>query len=161
MFVSRLCSVGVVLFCLLASAISIQAQVCANPGKDGPGGSLSGVVNTYYPGTATANSGATSISIGTPTGSATAIATGDLLLVIQMQDAAIDSTNTNAYGDGAGSNPANGSTSLNNAGRFEYVVATGPAGGTVSIRGTGTGNGLLYTYTNAAYGTQGQRRFQV
>ncbi len=152
----------VVCACLLIPAISVQAQVCANPGKDGPGGTLTGVINTYYPGTANASTGATSISIGTSTGSSTAIATGDLLLVIQMQDAAINSDNTSSYGDGVSGVPGSGSTSLNNAGRYEYVVATGPAGGTVSIRGTGTGNGLLYTYTNAtASGTQGQRRFQV
>ncbi|MCM3873895.1 MAG: DUF11 domain-containing protein, partial [Pyrinomonadaceae bacterium] len=158
----RLRDVVVVFVCLLLSAVSVRAQVCANPGRDGPGGTLSGVINTYYPGTATASAGGTSISIGTSTGASTPIATGDLLLVIQMQDAAINSTNTSSYGDGVAGAPGSGSTALNNAGRYEYVVATGPAGGTVSIRGTGAGNGLLYTYTNAAAtGTQGQRRFQV
>src|SRR6185295_525730 len=40
--------------------------------------------------------------------------------------------------------------------------ATSAAGGTVSIRGAGAGNGLVNSYTNAAAGgTQGQRRFQV
>jgi hypothetical protein len=82
------------LFIAAFSPLTVRAQVCANPGKDGPGGTLSGVVNTYYPGTANANAGATSISIGTSTGASTAIASGDLLLVIQMQDAAINSTNT-------------------------------------------------------------------
>lgn len=154
--------VGIVSALLFASVDQTLAQVCATPGKDGPGGTLSGVINTYYPGTANANSGATSISIGTPTGSATAIASGDLLLVIQMQDAAINSTNTDSYGDGVGGAPASGSTNLNNAGRYEYVVATSAAGATVSIRGAGAGNGLLNSYTNAnASGTQGQRRFQV
>ena len=147
---------------LLFAAGPVKAQVCANPGKDGPGGTLSGVINTYYPGTATANAGATSISIGTPTGSATPIASGDLLLVIQMQDAAINSTNSNSYGDGVAGVPGSGSTSLNNSGRYEYVVATSSAGAAVSVRGTGAGNGLLNTYTiAAASGTQGQRRFQV
>src|SRR5918999_5609775 len=93
-----------------------QAQVCANPGKDGPGGTLSGVVNTYYPGTASVSAGSTSISIGSSTGSATPIASGDLLLVIQMQDAAINSTNTDSYGDGVGGAPASGWTALNNSG---------------------------------------------
>jgi uncharacterized repeat protein (TIGR01451 family)/fimbrial isopeptide formation D2 family protein len=160
--IPRLRDVVVVFACLLVSAVSVRAQVCANPGKDGPGGTLSGVINTYYPGTANASAGATSISIGTSTGSSTAIATGDLLLVIQMQDAAINSTNTDSYGDGVAGDPASGFTNLNNAGGYEYVVATGPAGGTVSIRGSGGGNGLLNNYTNAnASGTQGQRRFQV
>ncbi len=139
-----------------------QAQVCAIPGKDGPGGTLSGVINTYYPGTASASAGATSISIGTATGSGTAIASGDLLLVIQMQDAAINSTNTDAYGDGVSGAPASGWTAVNNSGTYEFVVATSAAGATVTIRGAGSGNGLVNSYTNAAAsGTQGQRRFQV
>ncbi len=139
-----------------------QAQVCANPGRDGPGGTISGVVNTYYPGTASVSAGSTSIAIGSSTGSATPIASGDLLLVIQMQDAAINSNNSDSYGDGVSGSPASGSTNLNNSGRYEYVVATSAAGATVSIRGAGAGNGLLYSYTNAAAsGTQGQRRFQV
>jgi fimbrial isopeptide formation D2 family protein/uncharacterized repeat protein (TIGR01451 family) len=139
-----------------------QAQVCAVPGKDGPGGTLSGVINTYYPGSASASAGATSISIGSSTGSSTAIASGDLLLVIQMQDAAINSTNTDAYGDGVSGVPASGWTSVNNSGIYEFVVATSAAGATVTIRGAGAGNGLVNSYTNAAASaTQGQRRFQV
>src|SRR3974377_1999483 len=77
--------------------------VCATPGKDGTGGTLSGVVNAYYPATASAAAGATTITLGTANanGAQTAIATGDLLLVIQMQGADITSTNNNTYGDGA------------------------------------------------------------
>ena len=142
---------------------SADSGVCAIPGFDGPGGTLSGIVNTYYPGSTTVAAGSTSIPVGSPSGSATAIAAGDLLLVIQMQDAEIDSTNTGAYGDGSVGDPATGSTNLNNAGRYEYVVATGPvAAGSVPIVGDGSGGGLVYTYTDAAATlTQGQRRFQV
>jgi uncharacterized repeat protein (TIGR01451 family) len=147
---------------LLCLAISVNAQVCATPGKDGPPGTLAGVINTYYPGTGNVSAGATSIPIGASTGAATAITDGDLLLVIQMQDAAINFTNSDSYGDGFGGAPASGSTGLNGSGRYEYVVATGPAGATVSIRGAGAGNGLLNSYTNAnATATQGQRRYQV
>jgi fimbrial isopeptide formation D2 family protein len=158
--------------CLLALCLCLfvtqtaGAQTCvANPGKDGPGGALGGVVNTYYPGTATANAGATSITVGASNvdGAATPVAIGDLLLVIQMQDAAINSNNTSAYG--ANNASGAGATALNNTGHYEYVAATsalGVGGGAVTIRGTGAGNGLLNTYTNAAYsGAQGQRRFQV
>lgn len=153
---------GAVLLGLLFSATPALGQVCATPGKDGPGGTLSGVINTYYPGTASVSAGATSIPVGTSTGSLTPIASGDLLLVIQMQDAAINSSNTDSYGDGFAGAPASGSTSLNNSGRFEYVVATGAAGGTVPVRGAGGGGGLLNSYANAnATATQGQRRFQV
>src|ERR1700686_2615393 len=110
----------------------------------------------------TVSAGATSIPIGTSTGAATPIASGDLLLVIQMQDAAINSSNTDSYGDGVSGAPASGATSLNNSGRYEYGVATSAAGASVSIRGAGAGNGLLNSYTNAsAGGSQGQRRYQV
>jgi hypothetical protein len=63
---------------------SADSGLCAIPGKDGPGGTLAGVVNTYYPGTASAPAGSTSIPVGAPEGSATLISSGDLLLIIQM-----------------------------------------------------------------------------
>ena len=79
-----------------------------------------------------------------------------------MQDAAINSSNSDSYGDGFSGSPASGSTSVNNSGVYEYVVATSAAGASVSIRGAGAGNGLVNSYTNAtASGSQGQRRFQV
>lgn len=148
--------------CLFAIASQASAQTCATPGKDGAGGSLTGIVNTYYPGNSSVSAGATSISLGTPVGAATTITTGDLLLVIQMQDAAINSTNTSSYGDGVSGDPGAGATSIGGSGLYEYVVATSNAGASVSIRGAGAGNGLINAYTNAnATSSQGQRRFQV
>lgn len=129
---------------------------CATPGKDGAGGVLSGVINRYWPGSATVTAGSTAISLGASTGGGAAIAAGDLLLVIQMQDAAINTNNNSNYG---GNNATGaGSTSLNNAGLYEFVRATtavGTGGGSVSIVGGG-GGGLLNAYTQT-----GQRRFQV
>ncbi|MGH9443509.1 MAG: C25 family cysteine peptidase [Thermoanaerobaculia bacterium] len=145
--------------------VASATPLCANPGVNGSPTSLSGIVNTYFPGTANASAGATSITIGAHrTGDANvAIAIGDLLLVMQMQDAAIVSANDDTYG--ANSHTGAGASALNNAGRYEYVKATNvvtTAGGTVNITGTGTGNGLNYAYTNAdATTTQGARRFQV
>src|ERR1043165_10137510 len=153
---------AMVVVCLPLSA---WAQVCGTPGKDGPASSLSGVINTYYPGAATASSGATSISLGASRlgGASTSIASGDLLLVIQMQDAAINTTNGTAYG--ANNGTGRRATAINNSGLYEYVVATnsvGTGGGTVTIRGAGAGNGLVNTYTDAdATAAQGQRSFQV
>lgn len=117
------------------------------------GGTLTSVVNTYYTGVGTASAGATNISVASTgiRGSAARIAADDMLLVMQMQDADINSTNSNVYGDGIASNPANGQTSLNSAGHYEYVVAQGSVvGGNVSIIGAGTGNGLLHTYRTVA-----------
>ncbi|MBK6405966.1 MAG: hypothetical protein IPF66_13500 [Holophagales bacterium] len=53
-------------------------------------------MNTYYPGTSSVSAGManTCIAVGAPTGSTTPIAAGNLLLVIQMQDANINSSNT-------------------------------------------------------------------
>ncbi|HXP17203.1 MAG TPA: DUF11 domain-containing protein, partial [Terriglobales bacterium] len=140
----------------------VQTQACASPALNGNGGTLGGVINTYYPATANAAADAKSITVGASTGAAVPIATNDLLLVIQMQDAAINSTNTSSYGDGT---TGSGSTNLNNSGNYELVTATGPvplAGGTVNFVGTGPSGGLLYSYTNAAAtATQGQRSYQV
>ena len=127
------------------------------------GGNLGGVINTYYPGTATSAAGSTTISVGVATGKGDNIAVGDLLLIIQMQDAAIDSTNTAQYGDGV---TGAGSTSLNNAGAYEYATAasavTAGTGGTLTVQAAGPGGGLLYTYTSAAAtSSQGARTFQV
>ena len=137
------------------------ANTCPTPGQDGAGGTLAGIVNSYYPGTGTAAAGSTTITLGARRGAAATIAAGDLVLVVQMQDAAIDSTDTDAYGDGtAGDGEARGATAQNNTGRYEYAVATTAvpaAGGTLTVS-----RGLLNTYTTAAAtGTQGQRRFQV
>ncbi|MGP0020696.1 MAG: C25 family cysteine peptidase [Candidatus Sulfotelmatobacter sp.] len=124
------------------------------------GGTVGGVVNTYYPGTASAAKGATSISVGTPTGAAGTITNGTELLVIQMQDASINDSNTVAYGNGY---TGAGFTTINNAGNYEFVTATGPiAAGVVPIKGAGPTNGLVFAYTAAAASAgKGQSTFQV
>jgi uncharacterized repeat protein (TIGR01451 family) len=146
----------------------VQQLVCATPGKDGAGGTITGIVNAYYPpaNTGTVAAGSTSIALGAAAagGAQTAIATGDLLLVIQMQGAQINSTNTTSYGSGVPGNPA-GSTSLGSTGVFEFVTAKSAVpvtGGTVSITGTGASGGLLNAYRSAvATSTQGIQTFQV
>jgi uncharacterized repeat protein (TIGR01451 family) len=124
------------------------------------GGTLSGVVNTYYPGTANAAKGATSIPVGAATGAGGTIANGSLLLVIQMQDASINTGNTVVYGNGS---TGTGFTAINNAGNYEFVTATGPiAAGSVPIKGAGPTNGLVFAYTAAAAtATKGKSTYQV
>ncbi len=101
----------------LAAALPAQGQVCAAPGWSGSAASVTGIVNTYFPSAATAFAGSTSVSVGGPDGrgSGTLIAAGDLLLIVQIQDAAITSTNSAAYG---GSGGGQGYTTLNSAGLF-------------------------------------------
>jgi uncharacterized repeat protein (TIGR01451 family) len=150
----------------------VQPLVCASPGRDGAGGTLSGVVNAYYPpaGNGTVSAGSTSVNLGaaSASGAQTPIAAGDLLLIMQMQDALINTTNTGAYGDGVPGDPATGSTNLQSSGQFEYVTATNAVpvgGGTLNFQGTGTGGGLLNSYTQGAYvagnGGNGQQGYQV
>src|SRR5688500_8266507 len=150
----------------------VQAAVCGTqPGKDGAGGTLAGVVNSYWPGTtATVAAGATGLTVGARRGAAVSITAGDLLLIIQMQDAAVDSNNDDRYGNGNGvaggtTGIGSGYTNANNAGRYEYVIATntiGAAGGALTFTGVNGSGGTIYSYTNAAAtATMGQRRYQV
>jgi uncharacterized repeat protein (TIGR01451 family) len=153
----------------------VQPLVCATPGKDGAAGTLTGVVNAYYPPgstVGTVNAGATSVVLGAAAAAPaaqTAIASGDLLLIIQMQNATINSTNTGAYGDGVPGDPGYGATNLGSSGLFEFVTATSAVpvtGGTLTFAGTGATGGLLNTYVNATAApptnpTAGQSTFQV
>src|ERR1700685_269260 len=114
---------------------TVQSATCATVSQAAAGINGGGLLHTYYPGTASAAAGAKSISVGTATGAGAAIATGNLLLVIQMQDASINDTNGVAYGNGY---TGQGFTALNSAGDYEFVTATGPvAAGKVPISGAG------------------------
>ena len=143
-------------------AYADKASVCGTPGMDGPATLGNATVNTYYPGTAAdLTAGSTSIPVGAPTGSAL-IQAGDLLLIIQMQGADINSDNSGAYGDGVPLDPAQGNLGANYlAGQYEYVVATSAVvGGAVSISSP-----LVNSYGTQNYPvgaeSQGQRRYQV
>lgn len=144
------------------SVATVQTISCANTSQGTPGGALTGTVNTYYPGTASAAAGATSISIGAATGAGQAIATGNLLLVIQMQDASINVANNVTYGNGS---TGAGFSALNSAGNYEFVTANnnvGTGGGTLNIVGSGNGGGLVFGYHATAAGTSnGVSTFQV
>lgn len=151
-------------FVLVTLSFSAAALTCATPGKDGAGGVLNAPINRYWPATVSAGAGATSITLDASIGAGAGIVAGDLLLVIQMQDAVIDSSNTSSYGDGATGDPGSGSTALNSAGLYEFVRATNAVGigsGTVTLVG-GSGGGLLNGYTHVlGSNTVAQRRFQV
>jgi uncharacterized repeat protein (TIGR01451 family) len=137
------------------------ASACATPGRDGSP-TLTTNPNTYFPATnQTVAVNATSLVVGAAVGT-TPIAAGDLLLVMQMQGADIDATNTDAYGDGVAGGLVTSNLINSNftAGQYEYVVAAGAVpltGGTVTIT-----TGLKNAYQNAdATAAAGQRRFQV
>jgi len=136
----------------------VVSVVCSNTTLTA-GGNLTGQINTYFPGNGNVAVGATSIPVGTANGTGT-IAAGSLLLIIQMQDASINTSNSVAYGNGS---TGSGFTAINNAGNYEYVKATGPvAGGSVPITGAGAGGGTVFAYTTAAAGaSKGVSTFQV
>jgi uncharacterized repeat protein (TIGR01451 family) len=145
---------------------TVQSAACAGVAQAVPGTGLSSVLNTYYPGSANVAAGATSITVGAATGGPGGvpgpIAAGNLLLVIQMQDASINDADTVAYGNGY---TGQGFTALNSAGDYEFVTAQSavPAtGGTLTIAGTGAGGGLVFPYhSSAASATAGQSTYQV
>jgi uncharacterized repeat protein (TIGR01451 family) len=145
-----------VLLYLLVSG-QVFAQVCATPGRDGVAFSR----NTYFPGVGTAAAGTSTVAIGAARVNAdaatTAFVVGDLALIIQMQDALINTTNTGAYGDGSAGDPARGSTDLRSAGFYEFKRVTAVGAGTVSFDSV-----LGNTYVTAnADAITGNRRFQV
>jgi uncharacterized repeat protein (TIGR01451 family) len=141
---------------------TVQAVACATVSQAAPGTNLTGTLNTYYPGTASVAAGATTIPIGAATGAGTAIAAGNLLLVIQMQDASLNLSNSVGYGNGF---TGQGFTALNSAGDYEFVTAqsnVGTGGGTVTIAGSGAGGGLVFAYhSSAVTATAGQSTYQV
>ncbi|WP_262922856.1 T9SS type A sorting domain-containing protein [Hymenobacter aerilatus] len=142
--------------------ISNVTSGCAAPGQDGAVTLTStSEPNTYYPGLSVATD-KKSIVLGTVrNATGLPITAGDLLLVIQMQGADINTSNTTAYGSGATGNGGSGNLSSNySAGQYEYAIAASDvaADGTVRLQAA-----LTYSYSNQNYSdaTGGQRRFQV
>jgi len=168
-----------ILFFFIFFAPNAKAQICATPGQDGPtNASIS--INTYYPPSGVVNlaTGTNTITLGSvpPVDNygnnfgLTKISAGDLLMIIQMQDAQINSSNSTLYG--SGSNTAGpdglggtGFTSLGSAGKFEFLVATNSvplAGGILTFRGAGVNNGTVNSYSNTnPTVTKGKSSFQV
>ena len=136
---------------LLISPLALAAPVCST-GADGivTIGTTETRVNVYYPAPDPTVSptivaaGATSIPIDAALGGqasnlhpsiSTTIAAGDILIVVQMIGAEIDTTDnhqsTGDYGDGPGGLVQAGSLDTVNftAGQYEFVIATGPVTG--------------------------------
>ena len=92
-------------------------------------------------------------------GAGNTIEIGDLVLIIQIQDADIDISNSDDYG--GSNNSGSGATAVNSSGLYEYVLAT---------NAVGAGGGLLtftpaltnsYRTRNYAVGSNGQSRWQA
>lgn len=154
------------LFCLALLFLSFPALAqnsCATPGGDGNNPTVSGVINTYYtPANGSFDSNTSSIALSNPRGAVVTLSPGDLVLVIQMQCADIDFSDSDAYGDGVPGEPASGSIDPVGAclaGRYEFVRA-GPATTNSNLDLSETPLADVY-HQLLATATQGRRTFQV
>lgn len=150
-----------VFFCMLLLALTQQnalaALMCsANPTSDG-NASISGqpAALKFYVTTGNASAGSSTIPVSSTAG----LAADDLVLVIQMQAAEINSSNTDSYGDGVSGGVAAGW--LNNAnfiaGYYEYVGVQSVSGTSITLK-----TPLIHSYIRSDYvSTIGQRRYQV
>lgn len=152
----------VLLFCC-ALLPPTAAALCARPGVDGDV-SRSGVVNRWFPGPdgVVLEAGSRRIPLAPPR-PAGGLAAGDLALLIQMQGARINDSNSLSYGDATRSGSAAGWTRMN-AGHYELVVVEAVAADAIRVRGAGDGGGLIHRYVNrepAAAGDPGRARWQL
>ena len=93
------------------------------------------IVNTYYPGAASAAAGQRVVVVGTaiPAG-APALATNDLVMLMQMQGADLNSANTPTYGSGYATSNGTGYLSSGlTAGQYEYGVVASVSGTTITL----------------------------
>lgn len=148
-----------VLLCLFS--MQSFALYCANPGGQGSGtisetGNISdtGKVQYYKPINGTKATGSTTITFT----ASTSLAANDMVLVIQMQGADINSTQSSSYGNGVSGSPASGWLNNTNfkAGYYEYATVLSSSGSTITLK-----QGLVHSYHQADAGTQGKRRYQV
>ncbi|MBE2248581.1 MAG: hypothetical protein IAE78_03455, partial [Myxococcus sp.] len=152
--------------------VAASAQVCGRGTTDLTVAGTQ-VLNRFHPApssvTTTVLAGATSIPVGAArSGSGAAIATGDLVLVIQMQGVEIDrreeNTTNGRYGDGAGGADRRGALATNfRAGLYELARAAGPvAAGALPLM-SGLTNAYLSTDTVSSGGNTGAgvHRYQV
>ena len=94
-FLRRVAAFAFSVAALLPTALF--AQTCSVPGSAGALSSSVSELNSYFAGTGSPAINATSIAVAAGVGFAN-INSGDLLLVIQMQGADIDATNTRPMG---------------------------------------------------------------
>ena len=108
------------------------------------------IVNSYYPGTGSPATGTSSLTVGAidARGSATAIAAGDLVMIVQVQGTDINNTNTNSYGNGVAGAPGSGYLVTNLfAGLYEYNTVSTFVGSTITFSYSLANNYYTQTFT--------------
>jgi hypothetical protein len=169
---NAVCLMALLILGVLLAGVPVHAQNCDISGTVllTPEDPLTGVVNSYFPGQSVLPvAGGSQITIKSTVpgqGASGGIAVGDLVIVMQMQDATINILD--ALGYGGGGLLGNGQLALNSCGLYEFARVTGStvtsltSGGTITVRTTNTGTGLANIYTDAdATLLTGQKRFQV
>jgi hypothetical protein len=153
----KLCSLLLAAFGLLSAA---QSQCGLDPTSGTTTiSSASQIINSYYPGQGNPVIGNMSITVGAidARGNAAVLSAGDLILIVQMQGADINSTNSDAYGDGIAGGTASGYLTSNLvAGDYEYNSVASVAGSTVNLAFS-----LANSYFTRTFGAGGTQSFQV
>lgn len=153
-----------------ATAVEFTPPVLCGekPGGDGIATDITDIVNTYFrPSLQSVAAGSTSgidIMAGAAKGIERDIKPGDLLLIVQMQDASIKTpaSNSDQYGSGASTNQGSGQLSMGTTGLYEYataasVVSYASGGSKLLLK-----KPLINSYVSSdATTTSGQKRFQV
>jgi Secretion system C-terminal sorting domain len=127
------------LFCLtlITHANKLQAQCGVSPTFGSVTVAIAnGIVNSYYPGTGNPVASGVSLNVGPldTRGNLTPIAAGDLVLIVQVQGADIDASNSDSYGDNVAGGSASGYLGTNlAAGSYEYNTVAGVAGSTINF----------------------------
>ena len=132
--------VGLLVLISLLSNVQSDAKA-SSPGKDGAltVTTANTIVNTYTSLAANAAVGSTSLSV--TSAAALGVAPGDLILIIQMQGAGIDtSVNTAAWG---------AVTNYNNAGNYEFATVYSVSGNTINLAPCGPA--LQHSYTASGH----------
>jgi uncharacterized repeat protein (TIGR01451 family) len=134
------------------------------PGADGFAENITGIINTYFqPALASVAAGTRNINlIDDAKGADKEIKPGDLLLIVQMQDASINTANSDAYGSGDSTYQGSGHTSMGKTGLYEYAIASSTVSYAGGNRTLTLKNPLINSYVSSAVSsTSGQKRFQV
>ena len=143
---------------VVGSIGAAHAQVRAVPGSDGPA-TTGGVLNTYYPASVSADTNQTvgtvsaAITVGAGIGPATsaAVVPNASYMIVQMQCAPTNNTNTSAYDAGDVSTTGRGcadAAASYLAGRCEYIRG-GPASaaGSIALAGSPLANAYIHDAT--------------
>lgn len=113
-------------------AIIVSSVYCADAiSKD-----IQGVINTYFPGQTDALKGSNTIkvNINNARGLKHTLDRGDRVLIIQMQNALISETNSQAYGDGIDNDLiASGWKDVQNTGEYEFAIVESVSGDNIQL----------------------------